>query len=346
MRRLSTVAAACALLAAPAAADAAKPPSRSWAEPEIRLVLARGLMGAKRATFRPDAALTRAELDDLVAGLTRSIPTTPAGAVASTPVTVSELDAKLVDALGLKDSAYRFARGARRAGLSPPSRFGTEAVARLLGLRKNHDARDDALEPAPSDPATRADAAYSAAQILRFRGYEVAAVRDAAKTFELPTLAPWEKRVLRTAVGLIGYPYVWAGTTERPAPGPAQQVRGGFDCSGFVWRVYKGEAYDGAATLTETLRGRTTYAMSGEVARAHRVAFGRLAPGDVLFFGAKQARSKPSEIDHSGIYLGGGWMIHSSRHGVALAAITSGWYRDRFAWARRPLAEAGLVPPI
>jgi cell wall-associated NlpC family hydrolase len=43
-----------------------------------------------------------------------------------------------------------------------------------------------------------------------------------------------------------------------------------------------------------------------------------------------------------GIYLGNGWFIHSSRHGVALATL-AGWYEKRFAWARRPLAEAGLV---
>ena len=42
-----------------------------------------------------------------------------------------------------------------------------------------------------------------------------------------------------------------------------------------------------------------------------------------------------------GIYVGGGWMVHSSRYGVALAPLT-GQYRERFAWARRPLVEAGL----
>jgi cell wall-associated NlpC family hydrolase len=43
-----------------------------------------------------------------------------------------------------------------------------------------------------------------------------------------------------------------------------------------------------------------------------------------------------------GIYLGNGWFMHSSGYGVALAAL-SGWYANRFAWGRRPLAEAGLV---
>jgi cell wall-associated NlpC family hydrolase len=67
-----------------------------------------------------------------------------------------------------------------------------------------------------------------------------------------------------------------------------------------------------------------------------------LQPADVIFFGAKGPKSKPTEVDHMGIYLGNGWFVHSSRYGVALATLT-GWYQQRFAWARRPLAEAGLV---
>jgi cell wall-associated NlpC family hydrolase len=74
---------------------------------------------------------------------------------------------------------------------------------------------------------------------------------------------------------------------------------------------------------------------------AQRIAWDDLAPGDVLFFG-KGRVSKPKDVTHAGIYLGGGWMIHSSRFGVALAAV-DGWYRSSFAWARRPLAEAGLA---
>jgi cell wall-associated NlpC family hydrolase len=81
--------------------------------------------------------------------------------------------------------------------------------------------------------------------------------------------------------------------------------------------------------------------MSGEVEAAQRISFSHLKPGDVLFWGASGPRSKPSQVDHTGIYLGNGWFIHSSGNGVALAQL-SGWYKQRFAWARRPLSEAGL----
>jgi cell wall-associated NlpC family hydrolase len=83
--------------------------------------------------------------------------------------------------------------------------------------------------------------------------------------------------------------------------------------------------------------------MSGEVPVAKRIPLAKVQPADVIFFGAKGPRSKPAQIDHMGIYLGSGWFIHSSRYGVAVAPL-SGWYDKRFAWARRPLAEAGLVP--
>ena len=117
---------------------------------------------------------------------------------------------------------------------------------------------------------------------------------------------------------------------------------GGFDCSGFAWRIYKLQAYAGADALPATLKGRTTYAMSGEVPRAKRIPLAKLQPGDLLFFGAHGAKSKPAEINHMGVYLGSGWFVQASEQGVALAPLTADWYAHRFAWGRRPLAEAGL----
>jgi cell wall-associated NlpC family hydrolase len=163
-----------------------------------------------------------------------------------------------------------------------------------------------------------------------------------AATFELPRLAAWQKRVLDTAVRFVGYPYVWGGTSEKPEAPFGVQAPGGFDCSGFVWRVYKLQAYPGGAALASTIKGRTTYQMSGEVPKAKRIAYAKLAPADLVFFGPAGPRSSPASIGHAGIYLGAGWMIHSSGQGVAVTPLT-GWYRQQFAWGRRPLAEAGLV---
>jgi cell wall-associated NlpC family hydrolase len=351
MSRLLTLLSCCALLAAPSAlasrmsdrggsrAGAAAAPA-SWAQAEIRYVVKHGLMARTVASFRPTDLLTQGELASLVGGLTKQPAGAPANPVA--PVTVAQLDARLVRALGLANVAKTFFDGARAAGLATPSRFGTETVARLLGLRTNHPTKHDDLELLPSNPVTRAETAYSAAQILHFHGWEEQYAEDAAATFELPTLGVWPKRVLNTAVRFIGFPYVWGGTSEKPEAPFGVEAPGGFDCSGFVWRVYKLQAYPGGGALSATIRGRTTYQMSGEVPKTRRIAYAKLAPGDVVFFGPAGPRSKPASIGHAGIYLGAGWMIHSSGQGVAVTPLT-GWYRQQFAWGRRPLAEAGLV---
>jgi cell wall-associated NlpC family hydrolase len=353
MSRLAALAACCALLAAPSAvaahlvADgggaqkhASVVPPKSWAGPDIRYVVAHGLMARSVAVFRPNDTLTRGELSLVVAALTKEPPVPPADP--SVAVTVAQLDTSLVKALGLSASANTFLSGARAAGLAVPARFGTETVARLLGLRTNHPAKDDDLELLPGDPVTRAETAYSVARILRFGGWEPQYVEDAAATFVLPQLPTWQKRVLDTAVKFVGLPYVWGGTSETAEAPFGVKARGGFDCSGFVWRVYKLQAYPGGAALSSTIKGRTTYQMSGEVPRSKRIAFSKLAPGDVVFFGSAGPRSTPAQVGHMGIYLGAGWMIHSSGQGVAVTPLT-GWYRQTFAWARRPLAEAGLV---
>jgi cell wall-associated NlpC family hydrolase len=305
-------------------ASAAKP--ASWAAAEIRV------LGQDPASFRADDTVTRGELAELLAQATATTP--PAIAKPDVPLSIQDLDARLVAALGLSPEAKAFAAGAKTAGLAPPSRFGTEVVARLLGLRKNHSAKDDALlERLPAEPASRAEAAYSLAQIVRFRGHEVERLRIASAGFQLPVLTDWQRRILATAFKLVGHPYVWGGTSR------------GYDCSGFVWRVYKLQAYPSSGALSASLRGRTTYAMSGEIPKAERIAAEALQPADVIFFGAKGPRSKPAEIDHMGIYVGNGWFVHSSRYGVALELL-SGWYEERFAWARRPLAEAGLAAVV
>jgi cell wall-associated NlpC family hydrolase len=222
-----------------------------------------------------------------------------------------------------------------------PARFGTELVARLLGLRVNHPAKQDALELLPGDTATRAEAAYSAARILSFSGDEAKRVETAAGSFGLPAFTAWQARILTSALSFVGFPYVWGGTSEKRQTVLAVTSRGGFDCSGFVWRVYKLQAYPNEGALGAVLKGRTTMQMSGEVPAAQRIALDAIQPGDVLFFGSKGAKSKPAQIDHTGIYVGAGWFVHSSESGVALSQL-DGWYLDRLAWARRPLAEAGL----
>ncbi len=261
---------------------------------------------------------------------------------------MSELDAQLVGALGLLPAARRIRVAARDAELAPPSRLGTETVARLLGLRLDHPVGSDDLELGPTQPATRAEAAFSLARAIALTPGQIGWLDQLSTTFSLPELDDWQRAVLGRALKLVGYPYVWAGTSEvtqkvwsTTAADGAATVPGGFDCSGFVWRVYKTKPFPGAPMLADVLKGRTTHAMSAEVKKPARIALADLEPGDVIFFGSRGAQSTPLEVGHTGIYVGNGWFVHSSGAGVTLQPL-EGWYTKTFAWARRPLLEAGL----
>jgi cell wall-associated NlpC family hydrolase len=369
--RRSLVLLALPVLGLALAATAPAAPSKdaaAWAKPQIQRVVRAGFMADGVASFRGADPLDQAALQSIVEGLnalfaeqaapapepwpplpttstataTTSATTTSAAAPwplsrwkATSPaqaVTLAEFDRVLVNALGLANAARRVRVELQRIGLRPPARAGTETVARLLGLRLNHPAGQDDLELRPDDPITRAEAAYSLAQVLDWDAGRRDGYDRLSEAFALPDPTPWQQRILTAAVSYVGYPYVWGGTD------PAR----GFDCSGFVWRVYKLTAYADGGPLADTLRGRTTYELSGEVPARQRIAkVESLEPGDVLFFG-KGPRSKPAQIDHTGIYLGNGWMVHSSGNGTTIAPF-DGWYRTSFAWARRPLREAGLA---
>jgi cell wall-associated NlpC family hydrolase len=334
MRRGVLLLALFAAFALPASAHAA-----SWAQPQIEIVVDAGLMGPDASHFRASEPLTRAELGYALAVLTQEeqVVVDPERAV-----TIAELHRKLVQYLGLGGAARLMRVEAADAGLTPPKRFGTEVVARLLRLRTNHPADRDFRELRPRDPATRAEAAFSLARVLDTDEWDVAYVKSLADDFALPSYTEWQRRVLERAVRFVGYPYVWGGTSEHPQVLFGVASNGGFDCSGFVWRVYKLQPFSGGESLQYVFQGRTTYEMSGEVPRWKRIPRDRLKAADVPFFGSEGTSSRPAQVDHMGIYLGRGWMIHSSSQGVTLVPL-SGWYADRFAWARRPLREAGLT---
>jgi hypothetical protein len=328
-----------------AAVTAAKPAS-SWASKEIATVVAAGVLGPDVVGFRPDDPLTRGELHDaiLALGKPHTAPADP-----SRVVTMRELDAQLVLALGALPASKAIRLAATSAGLEPTAMLGTETVARLLGLRLNHPVGSESLERLPSEPAPRAEAAYSFARALALDPTRVPRLLEAAQAFTLPELDELQRSILSRALRLVGYPYVFAGTSEKPqrlwsstAPGGTVAAPGGFDCSGLVWRVYKLEPFLTAPGLSDVIKGRTTFTMSGEVKPSLRIAASALQPGDVVFFGSAGPRSKPAQVGHSGIYVGNGWFVHSSGAGVTLQPF-EGWYAKTFAWARRPLAEAGLA---
>ena len=339
MRRFFLAACLLALLALAGTAGAQQAASRSWAAPQIKAVVEAGLLAPSVGEFRPQDKLTAGDLGTVLASFGVEVVVVDP----DRPVTVQELDAQLVSVAGLREQARAIQSTAYYAGLKPKRWLGTETVARLLGFRLNHTKDQEHLELQVDAPATRAEAAYSIARLLVLGDTEIESVRELADSFYLPALTPLQQTLLGRAAKLVGSPYVWAGTSEKPQKLLGKRRPGGFDCSGLVWRVFKLKPTPGAPGLATALKGRTTYEMSGEFPKKQRIALDALQPADIVFFGARGPKSRPADVGHMGISLGNGWMVHSSDRGTTLTPMT-GWYATRFAWGRNVLVETG--PPV
>ena len=115
--------------------------------------------------------------------------------------------------------------------------------------------------------------------------------------------------VVATANQYIGSRYIYGWTTPS-----------GFDCSGFTSYVYKKYG----VSLSRTAAGQYSNGVA--------VSKGELQPGDLVMFGK-------SGINHVGIYIGGGKMIHAANpsRGVTTDTINSGYYGTNYVGARRIL---------
>jgi cell wall-associated NlpC family hydrolase len=189
----------------------------------------------------------------------------------------------------------------------PPGYFGSEVVARFLGLRYDHPAGTDQLELFPDDPITRAEAAWSLAQVVGFGDWNVAYARTTLSQFQLPQLTADQNQALRIALSRIGYPYVYGGTTEDRSDGLAH---GALIAQGTPGGCTKCQGCPGVCRFT----ARTAAQQAGEIHRRQRLQVDQLKPGDLLFFGSAQFNSNATEqnIIREGIYLGDNWVIHCS----------------------------------
>ncbi len=123
-------------------------------------------------------------------------------------------------------------------------------------------------------------------------------------------------------------PYKWGGSLQKGK---------GSDCSGFVQFIYGKEDISLPRVCAQQIK-------MGSVA-ATSMDFSKLEAGDLLFF-----RSKKRPIDHVGIYLGDGKMIHNAKasHGVTVSDLNRPYYRQNFVVAKRvyPPAENSAVSAV
>ncbi|HLM85675.1 MAG TPA: NlpC/P60 family protein [Solirubrobacteraceae bacterium] len=316
-----------------ASASARKLTAANWDAAAQRLVVGNGLMSDQEGAGFAGASPLSAQADGAaLTAIAAREHSEPVAVPGSASITVVGFDASLIDQLGLGEVAEHVQQTAAAAGLNPPGYFGSEVVARYLGLDYEHPVGEQTLDLYPWNQITRAEAAHSFAVALESDAWALSAAREALSSFALPRYTGPQLQVLRIAVSKIGMPYVWGGTTDGTEDG---LEHGGYDCSGFAWRVYKVSGLRWGRKIL----GRTAAQQAGEIPKSARIPLGGVQPGDLLFFGSAHFGSKATEANviHEGIALSAEWAIHSSGQGVYLQPLTSGWLAESFTWARRVL---------
>ena len=305
----------------------------NWNLQDQRLALRAGVMSELPGQgFGGGAALSPAAAAQGLQAIAARVGVPALAVGGSQPLTVVRFDTLLVNQLGLGAVAEHVELAARAAGLRPPSYFGSEVLARFLGLRFEHPVGEQALDLYPSSTVTRAEAAHSFATLLEQGSWTAAWARETFASFALPRYDAAQLEVLSLAVSKIGMPYVWGGTTDGIEDG---LEHGGYDCSGFAWRVYKVSGLPWG----QQILGRTAAQQAGEIPRNQRIRLRSVQGGDLLFFGTAHFNSTATEsnVIHEGIALSNEWAIHSSGQGVAVLPLSSGWLAQSFVWARRVL---------
>ncbi len=148
-----------------------------------------------------------------------------------------------------------------------------------------------------ADPSTPADPAANFETLLP----EESTTIPAEKTSGSAMTAGTGQAIVDFAMQYYGSPYVYAGNT------PA-----GFDCSGFTQFVVQ--------NVTGLDIGHGT---EGQLGYGTPVAYDALLPGDLVFF----AGTYGPGISHTGIYIGGGQIIHAENEstGVKISNLWGGY---------------------
>ncbi|MGB5946764.1 LysM peptidoglycan-binding domain-containing protein, partial [Paenisporosarcina sp.] len=110
------------------------------------------------------------------------------------------------------------------------------------------------------------------------------------------------EKVMAIATPLQGIPYVWGGASKS-----------GFDCSGFIYYVYKQAGLDVSRTNT-----------TGFDARSYDVS--KPIPGDLVFF----SNTYRPGISHMGIYIGNNQFIHAGGDRVQITSLSNSYWGSKF----------------
>ncbi len=265
-------------------------------------------------------------------------------------VPVSLFDQALINAMGLSVPVAGLNNIRDGSGKLYPlaSRAAQMQLARWLGLHYDHT--DDSLDIQQSTYIRRDEVAYSLwmAQTLPQWSIDATSIFD---SITLPILTTGQQGFTSYELNQIGYPYIWAGEWNAVSPPGyccGSQPQGGFDCSGFVWWVLKKyeDGYNAAQFRAYggwSLHERSSQLMA-QMTTTH-LTYAQLGPGILMFF-ASDGGTNWTDVDHVGIYMGNGWMMHSTGGGPQLQYVGSGYYHDTFVYGRQLKASSGPPPKV
>lgn len=138
--------------------------------------------------------------------------------------------------------------------------------------------------------------------------------------FVLPPSIGKASELVVAAMGFLGRPYTWGGSTWET----------GFDCSGFVQAIHRQSA---GVVLPRSA--------AEQAAATQPIDRSELQPGDLVFFNTSRR-----EFSHVGIYVGENRFVHAPSAGSAIrmADLRLDYWDARFNGARRVLGPNS--PPV
>jgi LysM repeat protein len=143
-------------------------------------------------------------------------------------------------------------------------------------------------------------------QVLKVKGTPQA-VKPPAPSPNQPSSFSVDK-LLSEATSHMGTPYVWGGSSV-----------GGFDCSGFIYYVFK----EAGAKSVKRLSSEGYYSRSYYVNSPQ--------PGDLVFF----ENTYKKGISHLGIYIGNNEFIHAGDNGVQVTSLSNSYWKSKFDGFKR-----------
>jgi lipoprotein Spr len=118
-------------------------------------------------------------------------------------------------------------------------------------------------------------------------------------------------QIMEAILGWLGTPYKFGGTSRKS-----------IDCSAFTQSVF-----EEAAEVKIPRTARWQYTLGEKIENLEELQF-----GDLIFFHTRSY----ARASHCGIYLGDNLFAHaSSRYGVTVSSLESGYYNKRFIGGRR-----------